>query len=219
MSLYPFEAFELSLGPWTYVVEVSSTLEEVTVKMDGVQKFSAMIQKEDSNVSLGVYTLGDVNAGLLEYVTTAIRERMPSWPEGELLSRYKDSAFAGLIGTRVYRIRRDDGSYCLMFETDRGPICFVAEGDCCSESWFNHVNGIELIRGAFVMRTEDLSEGQGDATRQEYDRIYGTRIYTDRGTVEIEMRNSSNGYYEGSVLTSDPSKWSEKATIDIKEDF
>lgn len=36
-------------------------------------------------------------------------------------------------------------------------------------------------------------------TRQKYDEAYGYKIFTDKGQADIIFRNSSNGYYGGSL--------------------
>lgn len=36
-------------------------------------------------------------------------------------------------------------------------------------------------------------------TRQECDEAYGYKIFTDKGQADIIFRNSSNGYYGGSL--------------------
>lgn len=83
------------------------------------------------------------------------------------------------------------------------PIKVRADGDCCSESWIEHV---ELPAGGFpakVLQVDELDlPGSCD---QEYDclQVYGLKIITDRGDVVIDYRNSSNGYYGGSLSWPD----------------
>jgi hypothetical protein len=78
--------------------------------------------------------------------------------------------------------------------------------------WFNHVNGVEtvlgegnvfdILRGAMITGVE--SKGWTDDRTDEdgYDVIQDGfwTIATDRGYIDLEVRNSHNGYYGGSVV-------------------
>jgi hypothetical protein len=90
----------------------------------------------------------------------------------------------------------------LFIETDAGTWTLVAEGDCCSESWFDrdHLEGADLVVGEVVTAVENRDEylASDGRTRQEQDSVYGTEIRTAKGCCVFEMRNSSNGYYGGS---------------------
>jgi len=89
----------------------------------------------------------------------------------------------------------------LRFETDQGPLCYIAVGDCCSETWFADLLGIDALLGQTVRKAEFVSLGEPEEndnrTRQEYDWIYSYKLFTDRGIADIIFRNSSNGYYSG----------------------
>lgn len=87
---------------------------------------------------------------------------------------------------------------------DRGIFVLDTEGDCCSETWFADITGVGSLLGGIVtgMEAIDMPEdenAQDDRGRQEYDRFYGIRITTDKGTTDLIFRNSSNGYYGGSA--------------------
>lgn len=87
----------------------------------------------------------------------------------------------------------------LMFQTDQGLLAYEAEGDCCSESWFYHVLGVDNLIGQRVLEIEhvDLGEPLDGFSRQDVDELYGVKIKTERGWADVEFRNSSNGYYGG----------------------
>lgn len=102
-----------------------------------------------------------------------------------------------LEGKRIIGIRKSPDATVLSFDTTDGAVCYRAEGDCCSESWFNHMTGVGFLLGRMVTRVEALPEETADGTRQEEDTVYGWHIHTPEGTTSIEMRNSSNGYYGG----------------------
>lgn len=95
----------------------------------------------------------------------------------------------------------DDQGY-LKFLTDKGEFTFAAYGDCCSESWFADIIGINTLFNQEVIITEEVSMAhvqQDDRCRQEYDQFYGFKITTNKGVTDIIFRNSSNGYYGGSL--------------------
>jgi hypothetical protein len=75
-----------------------------------------------------------------------------------------------------------------------------AYGDCCSTSWFEHIEGLQFLVGGTISDVveremqKEFEDSNGDSIQ-----VYGWSIKTDKGQCEIEMRNSSNGYYGGSV--------------------
>lgn len=106
-----------------------------------------------------------------------------------------------LIGSTIQAIwiDGDDQTY-LAFDTDRGQFRYVAQGDCCSESWFYHIIGVGALLGHTVTQVEYVKDGdtpEDEYSRQEVDLLYGINIRTDGGMADIEFRNSSNGYYSG----------------------
>ena len=105
-----------------------------------------------------------------------------------------------LVGKTVKEVYLSYDGVTIIFKCDDEEIAYWAEGDCCSESWFNHITGIDnLIEGnAPVLRVVDKPEITGlKSTRQEVDIQYGYLIETRYGYCEIEFRNASNGYYGG----------------------
>lgn len=118
-----------------------------------------------------------------------------------------------LVGLVVDKMFVNEDQSVLKFETGQGEKLFVAEGDCCSETWFadiliqNNFYGmrvtdvVELDLPLFVQK---LIESDG-RTRQEVDCVYGYRVKLKNdktwqwSEIEIIFRNSSNGYYGGSV--------------------
>lgn len=132
---------------------------------------------------------------------------------------------AGIIGAEMLRRPRDNTGHItirralggrlitglavtdnqdhLVFDTDAGQVIFHAGSDCCSESWFADITGVDALIGGVVSEVEEIAltsynveDGRG---RQESDQAYGYKILTDKGRAEIVFRNSSNGYYGGSL--------------------
>lgn len=108
-----------------------------------------------------------------------------------------------LIGKTILSIKLSDGGTRLDFELKEGHIVYEAWGDCCSESWFEELNGDFLDKKVISVEEKNLEKRKPKATRQEEDLLYGyTLVLEDewgkRRRADIIYRNSSNGYYGGS---------------------
>lgn len=88
---------------------------------------------------------------------------------------------------------------------------FMVEGDCCSFSWIEHSTIPDDIKGAVFLGFEDLDEDRGVPTPPQVDyegkseyvecvRAYQSLFHTTRGSVVVEYRNESNGYYGGEIV-------------------
>jgi hypothetical protein len=109
-----------------------------------------------------------------------------------------------LIGCKILKVQLDDAKVYLNFVTDTGDVTYSCYGDCCSESWINHVNGVSELLGGTVQDVDEvdffgLLNVEPEATRQEFDSVLFHRIKTEKGWSTFEFRNSSNGYYGGSL--------------------
>lgn len=81
-----------------------------------------------------------------------------------------------------------------------GAKCsFRVESDCCSSSWIEHLELPDDIRGAYVMDVVDSDGVIVDHPDHECLKVYNTRFRTTMGDIVLEFRNSSNGYYGGSL--------------------
>jgi hypothetical protein len=115
------------------------------------------------------------------------------------LSQMKD-----LIGDTVNRVFVEESEYNMFFVTKSGAIWQLSvSGDCCSESWFSDFYNVEaLLHGTITKINEsgmpdyNVDDGRG---RQESDQVYGYEFVTTKGTATLVFRNSSNGYYGGSM--------------------
>ena len=113
-----------------------------------------------------------------------------------------------LIGKTVNRLLINDTETILAFCTSEVVIAYKTWGDCCSETWFSDITGVNALIGGTVQTVDEVSVVSYNVldgrTRQEYDEAYGYKIVTDKGWVDIVFRNSSNGFYGGSIklLTS-----------------
>jgi len=115
--------------------------------------------------------------------------------------------FKELVGKTITGIRLNPARDIIRFDTEEsGPLYFGAVGDCCSNSWFEHFDGLQALLGQKITGLEDktITEKykEGDFNYEEYDSIeqYGITFETKMGRATLEMRNNSNGYYGGYVV-------------------
>lgn len=107
-----------------------------------------------------------------------------------------------LIGLRVREVSVSEDEHALMLALvgfGRDRIIIETEGDCCSETWFADITGLDALRGEVIRdaREDETTEPCDERTRQEHDIAYGFTLTTDRGQCSIAYRNSSNGCYGG----------------------
>ena len=108
-----------------------------------------------------------------------------------------------LVGKTITGLKLAADKEAMLFETTDGPIVAKVDGDCCSHSW---IEGVELPALGFpcvVVSMGDLEMPNGAPTKTDFYEeemtYYGYKIVTDRGEIVIDYRNSSNGYYGGSI--------------------
>lgn len=117
------------------------------------------------------------------------------------------NGFSSLVGKTILGLAIDRYKTYLKFYTTEGVIIYEAEGDCCSESWFEHISGIDDVveytdlGGVKVHKVNNLDEVRLLGTKQDVDKSYGVEIELEdpHRPIKIKYRNSSNGYYGGSV--------------------
>lgn len=136
-----------------------------------------------------------------------------------------------LIGRVITKIELEDtNQHTLIISTNEGQLSYAVEGDCCSESWFSDIVGIKNLVGAKISRIEEITDElkwyntDDGRNRQECDSVYGYRIFGYRHDGyeillgEIIFRNSSNGYYGGSLYEESEIPKDLKL-VEIKEDY
>lgn len=109
-----------------------------------------------------------------------------------------------LIGKTVSELRvSDDQSVLAFVHPDGTHTAYATEGDCCSETWFADIIGVSALLGGTVLEVEDVEMPayvDDGRSRQEVDALYGVKLRTSRGVVDIVYRNSSNGFYGGGIF-------------------
>lgn len=112
------------------------------------------------------------------------------------------SVMGKLVGKRVSELYVSDAEGSLQFISDTGAYVFEVDGDCCSQSWFADITGVDALLGHVVTGVESVTMGDVNdgRSRQEVDELYKVTITTDAGRCDILWRNSSNGFYGGSMI-------------------
>lgn len=117
-----------------------------------------------------------------------------SWDERTLVGKVIKSVWINPHKTE-FTLRCEDGDHS-----------FEAYGDCCSSSWIEHITGVTSLTGAKVVSINDVDiETIEEHPEHECLQIYSTQIVFEspHEPIEIEYRNSSNGYYGGSLVSID----------------
>ena len=76
---------------------------------------------------------------------------------------------------------------------------FVAYAMCCSQSWIESIEGKEDIIGNEIINIIEHNLPSEDTSDNELLQFYNYEIITSQGSCVIDFRNSSNGYYGGSL--------------------
>lgn len=126
---------------------------------------------------------------------------------------YYDKDIEKLVGRTIKKIYMNEDY--LKFETNLGNIVFCVYGDCCSQSYFHDFIGVEkLLKGTPVVSVKSIELSTSDSkvlvNHNDSDEVecYGYEIVTEdpkfgEVTSVFSFRNSSNGYYGGSLENAD----------------
>lgn len=109
-----------------------------------------------------------------------------------------------LIGSTVEKLYVTPGEQVLYFVCKDKQVALSAEGDCCSSSYFNDINGIDALIGGKVLEIKEVDCPRAAIESDcELVQFYGIKIVTNKGYVDIVFRNESNGYYGGWCSSSE----------------
>lgn len=106
-----------------------------------------------------------------------------------------------IVGKTIRKVFKEVDGDCLVFVCDDGSYTYNAEGDCCSKSWVENVEIIPGALGSTVVSVEAMETPDSkEVSEYEWLSYYGAKIVMASGcTIIIDYRNSSNGYYGGSL--------------------
>jgi hypothetical protein len=107
-----------------------------------------------------------------------------------------------LEGKIILDIKIADDKEAIKFITDQGEIVAKCDADCCSHTWIESIE-LPCAFPAIVNSIENLRLKDDKENNDETIRFYGCKILTNKGDIIIDYRNSSNGYYGGSLCWPD----------------
>lgn len=108
-----------------------------------------------------------------------------------------------LSNKKIVKMQIASDKEALLFVTDNGDELIVrVDADCCSYTWIESVELPALGFPFTVIACDDLDMNKEPLENEEYEclQFYGAKITTDKGDLVIDYRNSSNGYYGGSIV-------------------
>ncbi len=108
-----------------------------------------------------------------------------------------------LLNKKIVKMQIASDKKALLFVTDDGQQLIVrVDADCYSHTWIESVELPALGFPFTVIACDDLDMNKEPLANEEYDylQFYGAKITTDKGDLVIDYRNSSNGYYGGSIV-------------------
>lgn len=122
-----------------------------------------------------------------------------------------DSIYSNMTGRTLVSVSLENNKQTLVFKFTDGEKRFGVEGDCCSESWIEHlelpgdVAGLEIIdilEAPVLDQTDNDSMNPVGELGREHEclQVYQTVFRTAKGDISVEYRNSSNGYYGGYLV-------------------
>lgn len=111
-----------------------------------------------------------------------------------------------LIGKTITAVFLADDRESIKFVlSDGSNIIALCDADCCSHTWIEDVIGVEAALNSEVLKAENISLPEDlevptkTGNYEEEMAYYGFAIETAKGRCTIAYRNSSNGYYGGSL--------------------
>jgi len=113
---------------------------------------------------------------------------------------YDYEGIESLKGHEITEAWINDDKTLLILKGKERDFSFYCEGDCCSESWIEHIH-IPFNFGVIEEIKHKFMDGL-IGTRQESDRVYSYEFSFKGNKYDIfaiEFRNSSNGYYGGAL--------------------
>lgn len=107
-----------------------------------------------------------------------------------------------LIGKTITFMKLSDNKDSLSIEV-MGNIKYKleTEASCCSCSWIEHIDSVDFPATIidFIEKEVPPTYIYPEPQHQDCLKVYFYEIKTDKGSIDIEMRNESNGYYGGSL--------------------
>lgn len=113
-----------------------------------------------------------------------------------------------LFGMTIIAVLMSECRSYLSFLHESGSESYYLKPDCCSESWFESINGLENLIDSEVMCVMSRHSDVGSdplikpslvkvtSDDNKKFKLYGYTLVTHKGYCDIEFRNASNGFYD-----------------------
>lgn len=114
----------------------------------------------------------------------------------------KQMKLQDLIGLYIKSAYFCNNRDCVYLRLSDKIIELRPEGDCCAQSYIQHVSLSDAFINCTINDIEDLEyqssteDNHGGCTD-----VWGHRFHTSKGTCTIDLRTEHNGYYSG-MLTA-----------------
>lgn len=127
--------------------------------------------------------------------------------------------FFDLIAKKVSRfLMSSDKRYFAFVCEDGYKAAFNSTGDCCADSWVEHVSGLNWLIGNQINEVI-VREYKSSVEPDHWGSVdvFGYTFVTDKGRFDLEFRGEHNGYYCCYVETYSTSIINEMH--EVKEEF
>lgn len=106
-----------------------------------------------------------------------------------------------LIGKTIAALELTTNRKALRFTlADGATVVAQCDGDCCSDTWVEHISLPARGFPALVLEAADVDMPDlGNMPGREVVAYYGFKLLTDKGELLVDYRNDSNGYYGGNL--------------------
>lgn len=105
-----------------------------------------------------------------------------------------DDINKAIVGQKFVSVREETD--CLYLLTGDGKTHkFECEGDCCSHTFIEHLNVLTKPGSTITAIDNSFYEEREDGEEKYYKMVFKTT----GGDIDVEYRNSSNGYYGGNL--------------------
>ena len=136
------------------------------------------------------------------------------------------NSFEEMLGQTINKIWLNEDHDKVVFETTGGDFAYVTVPDCCNQVWFEHLSLSPKLFGSYLMGVEakDWVDISNEPDSYEVLEQSFWTLTTSNGYIDLEVRNSHNGYYGGSIDYVANADWKRYSIVkedmrEITEDF
>ena len=135
-----------------------------------------------------------------------------SWNDKYAVER-RQGKYGRLFNRPLLAVKLHTDREQLDFEFEDGSVVsYLAYDDCCSFTWIEHLEQPIDLRGAVITGVDEPPIEDRECTPEkqcnsptgdhahECVACYRTVFHTDKGDIDVEYRNDSNGYYGGDLV-------------------